>query len=213
MRATPAIWSSFVPTERERLHDEVMHLRRRNAALRRLVRGALPELPRAAPKYARACPATFTAPFPDDAQEAFAKLPPIWRAPSFSRLLQNSYLLLTFFNEKLSKIYTWAIHICRISIIHNQNHKHNVIVSHVKICRLVRGAVFFLCNEILPFFQTFSFSFSLWVCLYHPLVNERWHDIYTSHHLSYLNVVSIVVAILIFLLIKNQYLNITLWFF
>ncbi|XP_013199434.2 dynein regulatory complex protein 1 [Amyelois transitella] len=63
--------------ERERLHDEVSVLRRRNAALRRVVRGALPELPRAPPRYARAAPAAFTAPCVDNAPEPFARLPPI----------------------------------------------------------------------------------------------------------------------------------------
>ncbi|KAM3965868.1 LOW QUALITY PROTEIN: dynein regulatory complex protein 1 [Aphomia sociella] len=63
--------------ERERLHEEVVVLRRRNAALRRLVRGALPELQPAPPRYARPGPPGFTAPHPDDAPEPFAKLPPI----------------------------------------------------------------------------------------------------------------------------------------
>ncbi|KAI8439455.1 hypothetical protein MSG28_013235 [Choristoneura fumiferana] len=46
--------------EREKLHEEVTALRHRNAALRRLVRGALPELPPAQPKYARPYPPAFT---------------------------------------------------------------------------------------------------------------------------------------------------------
>ncbi|XP_072944853.1 dynein regulatory complex protein 1-like [Epargyreus clarus] len=63
--------------ERERLHEEVCQLRQRNAALRRLVRGALPELAAAAPRpRARRAPA-FTATAPDEAPPAFARLPPI----------------------------------------------------------------------------------------------------------------------------------------
>ncbi|XP_059052716.1 dynein regulatory complex protein 1 [Achroia grisella] len=61
--------------ERERIYEEVMTLRSRNAALRRLVRGALPELPQ--PSAARAPPAAFTAPRPDLAPHAYSKLPPI----------------------------------------------------------------------------------------------------------------------------------------
>ncbi|XP_028168765.1 dynein regulatory complex protein 1 [Ostrinia furnacalis] len=63
--------------ERERLHEEVILLRRRNAALRRLVRGALPELPQPQPRYQRPYPPGFTAPYPDDGPEAYARLPPI----------------------------------------------------------------------------------------------------------------------------------------
>ncbi|CAG9788733.1 unnamed protein product [Diatraea saccharalis] len=63
--------------ERERLHDEVVVLRRRNAALRRLVRGALPELPRPQPKYGHPYPPGFTAPYPDEASDPYARLPPI----------------------------------------------------------------------------------------------------------------------------------------
>lgn len=60
--------------ERERIHNDVSRLRQRNAALRRLVRGALPDLP--AKRYSRSQPA-FTAPVPDLAPQPFAKLPPI----------------------------------------------------------------------------------------------------------------------------------------
>ncbi|CAG9564696.1 unnamed protein product [Danaus chrysippus] len=57
--------------ERERIHNEVSQLRARNTALRRLVRGALPDLP-ARPAPSRA----FTAPVPDLAPPPY-KLPPI----------------------------------------------------------------------------------------------------------------------------------------
>ncbi|CAH0725742.1 unnamed protein product, partial [Brenthis ino] len=60
--------------ERERIHEDVVHLRQRNAALRRLVRGALPDLP--ALRYSSSRPA-FTAPAPDLAPPPYAKLPPI----------------------------------------------------------------------------------------------------------------------------------------
>ncbi|XP_052756907.1 dynein regulatory complex protein 1 isoform X2 [Galleria mellonella] len=63
--------------ERERLHEEVMMLRSRNAALRRLVRGALPDLPSAPPRYVRPAPPAFIASHPDNAPEHYAKLPPI----------------------------------------------------------------------------------------------------------------------------------------
>ncbi|XP_075980358.1 dynein regulatory complex protein 1-like [Anticarsia gemmatalis] len=63
--------------EREKVHEEVEQLRRRNTALRRLVRGALPELPAVLPKYARPYPPAFTATVPDEAALAQAKLPPI----------------------------------------------------------------------------------------------------------------------------------------
>ncbi|CAH2092948.1 unnamed protein product [Euphydryas editha] len=63
--------------ERERIHEDVVQLRQRNAALRGLVRGALPELAPAAPRYARAVPPACPAPAPDLAPPAFAKLPPI----------------------------------------------------------------------------------------------------------------------------------------
>ncbi|KAL0871228.1 hypothetical protein ABMA27_004989 [Loxostege sticticalis] len=63
--------------ERDRLHEEVIILRRRNAALRRLVRGALPELPQPQPRYQRPYPPGLTAPYPDEEPEAFARLPPI----------------------------------------------------------------------------------------------------------------------------------------
>ncbi|XP_045774505.1 dynein regulatory complex protein 1 isoform X1 [Maniola jurtina] len=65
--------------ERERIHSEVVQLRHRNAALRRLVRGALPELraAAAAPRAARAPPAAFTASAPDNAPLPLTKLPPI----------------------------------------------------------------------------------------------------------------------------------------
>ncbi|XP_047032350.1 dynein regulatory complex protein 1 [Helicoverpa zea] len=63
--------------ERERIHEEVVELRRRNVALRQLVRGALPELPTATPKYMRHSPRTFIAPVPDTAPLAYARLPPI----------------------------------------------------------------------------------------------------------------------------------------
>nr|XP_037876683.1 dynein regulatory complex protein 1 isoform X2 [Bombyx mori] len=63
--------------ERECINAEVVVLRRRNAALRRLVRGALPELPAATPQYARQGPSVFTATFTDNAPQAFEKLPPI----------------------------------------------------------------------------------------------------------------------------------------
>lgn len=63
--------------ERECVNAEVVVLRRRNAALRRLVRGALPELPAATPQYARQGPSVFTATFTDNAPQAFEKLPPI----------------------------------------------------------------------------------------------------------------------------------------
>lgn len=70
----------FSPTffaERERIHEEVVELRQRNAALRRLVRGALPDLPQQVPKYARPRGQSFVAPIPDTAPVAFARLPPI----------------------------------------------------------------------------------------------------------------------------------------
>ncbi|CAH0589032.1 unnamed protein product [Chrysodeixis includens] len=63
--------------ERERIHEEVVELRRRNVALRRLVRGALPDLPQQVPKYARAGLQSFLAPVPDNAPVAYARLPPI----------------------------------------------------------------------------------------------------------------------------------------
>ncbi|KAJ0174630.1 hypothetical protein K1T71_009738 [Dendrolimus kikuchii] len=63
--------------DREYLHDEVVQLRRRNAGLRRLIRDTLPELPMAVPKYAQPYPPSFTAPYPDESPEPFAKLPPI----------------------------------------------------------------------------------------------------------------------------------------
>ncbi|XP_013148112.1 PREDICTED: dynein regulatory complex protein 1 [Papilio polytes] len=56
--------NSYLPIlqERERLHEEVVELRDRNASLRRLVRGALPELP--APRR-RSLRRVFTATMPD----------------------------------------------------------------------------------------------------------------------------------------------------
>ncbi|XP_063537087.1 dynein regulatory complex protein 1 [Cydia strobilella] len=63
--------------ERERLHEEVCGLRRRNAALRRLMRGALPELPVVLPKYMGSYPKAFTGTIPDDAPSAYSRLPPI----------------------------------------------------------------------------------------------------------------------------------------
>lgn len=63
--------------ERQRLHDEVVQLRRRNAGLCRLMRGALPELPVVVPKYAHPYPPGFTAPYQDNAPEPFESLPPI----------------------------------------------------------------------------------------------------------------------------------------
>ncbi|XP_053610676.1 dynein regulatory complex protein 1 [Plodia interpunctella] len=63
--------------DRSRLHSEVSLLRSRNAALRRLLRGALPELPRAPPRYRRRPPPAFTAPPPDAARQAFTTLPKI----------------------------------------------------------------------------------------------------------------------------------------
>ncbi|CAH0694618.1 unnamed protein product [Spodoptera exigua] len=63
--------------ERERVHEEVVDLRRRNVALRQLVRGALPELPAPLPKYAHPLPKTFVAPVPDTAPTAYGRLPPI----------------------------------------------------------------------------------------------------------------------------------------
>ncbi|XP_061718867.1 dynein regulatory complex protein 1 [Cydia pomonella] len=63
--------------ERERLHEEVCGLRRRNAALRRLMRGALPELPVVQPKYMGSYPQAFTGTIPDDAPSAYSRLPPI----------------------------------------------------------------------------------------------------------------------------------------
>ncbi|XP_073961538.1 dynein regulatory complex protein 1 isoform X2 [Choristoneura fumiferana] len=63
--------------EREKLHEEVTALRHRNAALRRLVRGALPELPPAQPKYARPYPPAFTGTVEDNEREGYARLPPI----------------------------------------------------------------------------------------------------------------------------------------
>ncbi|CAG9111868.1 unnamed protein product [Plutella xylostella] len=65
--------------DRDRLHDEVVLLRQRNAALRRLVRGTLPDVPGVlpkyppeAPKYMRAGGDRFVAPC-----EEVKKLPPI----------------------------------------------------------------------------------------------------------------------------------------
>ncbi|XP_047992408.1 dynein regulatory complex protein 1 [Leguminivora glycinivorella] len=63
--------------ERERLHEEVCGLRRRNAALRRLMRGALPELPTVQPKYMGPYPQMFTSTVPDEAHTAYSRLPPI----------------------------------------------------------------------------------------------------------------------------------------
>ncbi|KAJ8712340.1 hypothetical protein PYW07_005182 [Mythimna separata] len=63
--------------ERERIHDEVVELRRRNVALRQLVRGALPKLPTPPPKYARGYPKAFVAPVPDVEPPPYARLPPI----------------------------------------------------------------------------------------------------------------------------------------
>ncbi|XP_022822853.1 dynein regulatory complex protein 1 isoform X2 [Spodoptera litura] len=63
--------------ERERVHEEVVELRRRNVALRQLVRGALPELPVPVPKYAQPASKSFAAPVPDTAPTAYARLPPI----------------------------------------------------------------------------------------------------------------------------------------
>ncbi|KPJ18758.1 Coiled-coil domain-containing protein 164 [Papilio machaon] len=56
--------NSYLPIlqERERLHEEVVELRDRNAALRRLVRGALPELPAPRRRNQRR---VFTATMPD----------------------------------------------------------------------------------------------------------------------------------------------------
>ncbi|CAK1586986.1 unnamed protein product [Parnassius mnemosyne] len=63
--------------ERERLHDDVVELRMRNAALRRLVRGALPKLPPPPPpSKQRTDRRAFTAPVTDNAP-ASAALPPI----------------------------------------------------------------------------------------------------------------------------------------
>ncbi|CAG4942479.1 unnamed protein product [Parnassius apollo] len=61
--------------ERERLHEDVVELRRRNVALRRLVAGALPKLP-PPPSRQRAERRAFTAPVTDNAP-ASAALPPI----------------------------------------------------------------------------------------------------------------------------------------
>uniref|UniRef100_A0A2A4JWG6 Dynein regulatory complex protein 1 n=1 Tax=Heliothis virescens TaxID=7102 RepID=A0A2A4JWG6_HELVI len=63
--------------ERERIHEEVVELRRRNVALRQLIRGALPELPTTTPKYMRPYPKAFVAPVPDTAPLPYARLPPI----------------------------------------------------------------------------------------------------------------------------------------
>uniref|UniRef100_A0A2H1V4W7 SFRICE_000310 n=1 Tax=Spodoptera frugiperda TaxID=7108 RepID=A0A2H1V4W7_SPOFR len=63
--------------ERERVHEEVVELRRRNIALRQLVRGALPELPTPLPKYAQPMSKAFVAPVPETAPTAYARLPPI----------------------------------------------------------------------------------------------------------------------------------------
>nr|XP_026495568.1 dynein regulatory complex protein 1 [Vanessa tameamea] len=63
--------------DRERIHEDVLQLRQRNAALRGLVRGALPELPHAAPRYRRPRRTPFVAATPDLAPPPFAKLPPI----------------------------------------------------------------------------------------------------------------------------------------
>ncbi|KAL4721400.1 hypothetical protein ACJJTC_007210, partial [Scirpophaga incertulas] len=72
--------NNYLPTlqERERIHDEVVILRQRNAALRRLVRGALPEAPppQPQPHYARPPPPAFTAPNPDNTHTS-ERLPPI----------------------------------------------------------------------------------------------------------------------------------------
>ncbi|XP_068618005.1 dynein regulatory complex protein 1-like [Battus philenor] len=67
--------NSYLPIlqERERLHEDVVELRMRNAALRRLVRGALPELPPTSRKRIKR--RAFTAPIPDTAPTS--TLPPI----------------------------------------------------------------------------------------------------------------------------------------
>lgn len=67
----------WLTAERDRIHEEVVLLRRRNAALRRLVRGALPDLPPTRPNYARGYPTAFAASVADEAPPAFARLPPI----------------------------------------------------------------------------------------------------------------------------------------
>ncbi|CAK1555615.1 unnamed protein product [Leptosia nina] len=61
--------------ERERIHEEVVRLRQRNAALRRLVRGALPELPTTKPKYMQPTLPSFTAAAEDATK--ISTLPPI----------------------------------------------------------------------------------------------------------------------------------------
>lgn len=59
--------------EREKLHDEVVQLRKKNMSLRRLVRGALPELP-TVPHYARTAVPTFTATIADTAPEHLPRI-------------------------------------------------------------------------------------------------------------------------------------------
>ncbi|KAJ2945641.1 hypothetical protein O0L34_g468 [Tuta absoluta] len=72
--------------EREKVHEEVMVLRRKNAALRRLVRGTLPDIteppPRSPPKYLAPEPNRFTAAKFDNAPPGF--LPKI-QGPSNAR--------------------------------------------------------------------------------------------------------------------------------
>ncbi|XP_050347697.1 dynein regulatory complex protein 1 homolog [Nymphalis io] len=63
--------------ERERIHEDVLQLRQRNASLRGLVRGTLPELPHAVPRYTRPRRTPFVATSPDSAPPPFAKLSPI----------------------------------------------------------------------------------------------------------------------------------------
>ncbi|XP_049871921.1 dynein regulatory complex protein 1-like [Pectinophora gossypiella] len=66
--------------EREKVHSDVVVLRKRNAALRKLVRGALPDLvPNTGPppQYLRSAPAAFTAAIEDLAPKPTLRLPPI----------------------------------------------------------------------------------------------------------------------------------------
>ncbi|CAG4952000.1 unnamed protein product [Colias eurytheme] len=61
--------------EREHIHDEVLRLRQKNAALRRLVRGALPKLPSSQPRYMQRALPSFTAATED--MTHLSTLPPI----------------------------------------------------------------------------------------------------------------------------------------
>ncbi|VVD01177.1 unnamed protein product [Leptidea sinapis] len=65
--------------ERERIHDEVVILRKKNVALRRLIRGGLPKLPgsKAKPQYMQQALPSFTAAVEEFQKNKIDALPPI----------------------------------------------------------------------------------------------------------------------------------------